>query len=39
MPPRKFLDALREAPLVFDGAMGTMLYERGQLYTQSFDAL
>jgi methionine synthase I (cobalamin-dependent) len=39
MPPRKFLDALREAPLVFDGAMGTMLYERGVLYTQSFDAL
>jgi homocysteine S-methyltransferase len=39
MPPRKFLDALRDAPLVFDGAMGTMLYERGVLYTQSFDAL
>ena len=38
-PTRPFLDALREGPLVFDGAMGTMLYERGQLYTQNFDAL
>ena len=39
MPARHFLDALRDAPLVFDGAMGTILYERGVLYTQSFDAL
>lgn len=39
MSSRKFLDALREGPVVFDGAMGTMLYERGVLYTQSFDAL
>jgi homocysteine S-methyltransferase len=38
-PNRPFLEALRESPLVFDGAMGTMLYERGQLYTQNFDAL
>jgi methionine synthase I (cobalamin-dependent) len=38
-PARPFLDALREGPLVFDGAMGTTLYERGQLYTQNFDAL
>lgn len=39
MAGKTFLDALRDAPLVFDGAMGTMLYERGVLYTQSFDAL
>ena len=38
-PTRPFIEALREGPLVFDGAMGTMLYERGQLYTQNFDAL
>ncbi len=38
-PLRPFLDAVSEGPLVFDGAMGTMLYERGQLYTQNFDAL
>jgi homocysteine S-methyltransferase len=34
-PP--FAVALREGPLVFDGAMGTALYERGLLYSQSFD--
>jgi len=34
-----FSDAIRERVLVCDGAMGTMLYERGQLYTQNFDAL
>jgi len=39
VPPRSFLSALRDGPLVFDGAMGTMLYERGVLYTQSFDSL
>lgn len=32
-----FLDALAHGGLVFDGAMGTALYERGVLYTQSFD--
>ena len=32
-----FLDALARGGLVFDGAMGTALYERGVLYTQSFD--
>ncbi len=38
-PPRTapFLDALARGGLVFDGAMGTALYERGVLYTQSFD--
>lgn len=32
-----FLTALGRGGLVFDGAMGTALYERGLLYTQSFD--
>ncbi|HEY8427308.1 MAG TPA: homocysteine S-methyltransferase family protein, partial [Sandaracinaceae bacterium] len=31
------IDALRERPVVFDGAMGTALYERGILYSQNFD--
>ncbi|HJL16190.1 MAG TPA: bifunctional homocysteine S-methyltransferase/methylenetetrahydrofolate reductase [Sandaracinaceae bacterium LLY-WYZ-13_1] len=33
----KLIDALRERPVVFDGAMGTALYERGVLYTNNFD--
>jgi methionine synthase I (cobalamin-dependent)/5,10-methylenetetrahydrofolate reductase len=33
------LGALTAGPLVFDGAMGTQLYERGVLYTQNFDQL
>ncbi len=32
-----FLEALTTGPLVFDGAMGTALYERGLLYTTCFD--
>ena len=32
-----FLEALRRGPLVFDGAMGTQLYERGYFITRSFD--
>ncbi len=32
-----FLDALGRGPLVFDGAMGTQLYERGYFITRSFD--
>ena len=35
--PAAFLDALRQGPLVFDGAMGTQLYERGYFITRSFD--
>ncbi len=35
LPP--FLDALAIRPLVFDGAMGTMLYERGYFINRSFD--
>ena len=32
------MDALRAGGMVFDGAMGTALYERGLLYTSSLDA-
>ena len=37
--PEAFRSALREGGLVFDGAMGTSLYERGNLYTACFDEL
>jgi methionine synthase I (cobalamin-dependent) len=37
LPP--FLDALERAPLVFDGAMGTLLYERGVYLNRSFEEL
>lgn len=33
------LDRLRESPLVFDGAMGTMIYERGIFLNACFDEL
>jgi homocysteine S-methyltransferase len=45
MPPpslasaRPFLEALGASPLVFDGAMGTQLYERGVLYSVCFEDL
>ena len=32
-----FLAALERGPVVFDGAMGTQLYERGYFITRSFD--
>ncbi|HEU4401546.1 MAG TPA: bifunctional homocysteine S-methyltransferase/methylenetetrahydrofolate reductase [Candidatus Polarisedimenticolia bacterium] len=32
-----FLEALKQGPLVADGAMGTQLYERGYFITRSFD--
>ncbi len=32
-----FLEALEEGPLVFDGAIGTQLYERGIYINKSFD--
>ena len=32
-----FAEALKRGPLVFDGAMGTQLYERGYFITRSFD--
>jgi methionine synthase I (cobalamin-dependent)/5,10-methylenetetrahydrofolate reductase len=34
-----FLEALKRAPLVFDGAMGTLLYERGVYLNRSFEEL
>lgn len=34
---KPFLEALQEGPLVFDGAMGTQLYERGIFINKSFD--
>lgn len=37
--PQPFLDALRERPLVCDGAMGTMLYSRGIFLNRCFDEL
>lgn len=33
----RFLDALKSGPLVFDGAIGTRLYERGIYINKSFD--
>ena len=32
-----FLEILKRGPLVFDGAMGTQLYERGYFISRSFD--
>jgi homocysteine S-methyltransferase len=36
---KPFLEAVREGPLLFDGAMGSLLYERGVFFTRSFDEL
>jgi homocysteine S-methyltransferase len=36
---KPFLEALREAPLLWDGAMGSLLYERGVFLTRCFDEL
>ena len=36
---KPFLDALAEGPLLFDGAMGSLLYQRGVLHTRSYDEL
>jgi homocysteine S-methyltransferase len=36
---QSFREALADAPMVADGAMGTMLYERGVLYTTNYDEL
>jgi homocysteine S-methyltransferase len=38
-PRKPFLDALAEGPLLFDGAMGSLLYQRGVLHTRSYDEL
>ena len=34
-----FLDALRERPLVADGAMGTMIYSKGVGFEHNFELL
>lgn len=34
-----FLDALDAGPLLFDGAMGSLLYDRGVFLTKSYDEL
>ncbi len=34
---QSFLDAVRKGPIVFDGAVGTQLYERGIYINKSFD--
>ncbi len=34
-----FLEALAERPLLFDGAMGSLLYDRGVMHTNSYDEL
>jgi homocysteine S-methyltransferase len=39
MAQRTFLEALAQGSLVFDGAMGTQLYERGVLYSACFEEL
>lgn len=39
MPSISFLEALAQGPLVFDGAMGTQLYERGGALNTCFDEL
>ena len=38
-PERPFIDAVHTGVLVFDGAMGTQLYERGVLYSTCFEEL
>ncbi len=36
---KPFLDALAEGPLLFDGAIGSLLYDRGVFLTRSYDEL
>jgi len=38
-PARSFLEALAAGPILFDGAMGSLLYERGVFVTQNFEQL
>ncbi len=35
----EFLDVLADRPLLFDGAMGSLLYDRGVMHTNSYDEL
>lgn len=36
---KPFLEALEQGPLLFDGAMGSLLYDRGIFLTRSYDEL
>ena len=38
-PETPFLEKVKESILVFDGAMGSLLYERGIFVTQNFEQL
>lgn len=38
-PEKPFLEAVADSLLVFDGAMGSLLYERGVFVTQNFEQL
>ena len=38
-PRKSFAQAIDAGPLLFDGAMGSLLYERGVLHTRSYDEL
>jgi methionine synthase I (cobalamin-dependent)/5,10-methylenetetrahydrofolate reductase len=38
-PPKPFLDRLAEGTLVFDGAMGTVIYARGVYLNRCYDEL
>lgn len=37
--PDRFLDLIERGPVVFDGAMGTLLYARGVFINRNFDEL
>jgi homocysteine S-methyltransferase len=39
MTVRTLIEAIESGPLLFDGAMGSLLYERGVLHTRSYDEL
>src|SRR5207302_9078652 len=38
-PERSLVEAIASGPLLLDGAMGSLLYERGVLHTRSYDEL
>jgi len=39
MPEKNLIERMREAPVVFDGAMGTVIYSRGVFINRCFDEL
>ncbi len=39
MPTPSLIDKMRESPVVFDGAMGTVIYSRGVFINRCFDEL